>query len=388
MKIKLFCILLFCNFVFNLPLVFSQNSYTVTFNANDGKGIVPSSQNVSAGSGFMLPNGNDLVAVIEFGIFSGWNTNADGTGTNYQAGTAYVPTGNTTLYANWTIITNLGAKFTWLQNNAQSNRSYTVEVNRDYDVDLNLSRLFILQFRNRNNITIILKGDNTNRTLRSGVSTLFSVSSGITFVLDNITLSGNPGSSHVSVSSGGTFIMNDGSRISGGFPGVDVRQGGNFIMNGGTISENGGNVGAGVIVFGTFTMNGGNIINNNANLSRVYPEPKQLGGGVAVFDNGTFIMTGGIISGNNASHGGGIYLERNANFTKTGGTIIGYTSNRNNGNAARQFDRWGKLTDTIHNGRGHSIYVSPSLRKETTSGPEDNMSYNGSNGSFGGSWDF
>jgi uncharacterized repeat protein (TIGR02543 family) len=33
--------------------------------------------------------------------FGGWNTNADGTGTNYGAGSSYTVTGNVTLYARW-----------------------------------------------------------------------------------------------------------------------------------------------------------------------------------------------------------------------------------------------------------------------------------------------
>jgi uncharacterized repeat protein (TIGR02543 family) len=33
--------------------------------------------------------------------FGGWNTNANGTGTNYSAGVSYTPTGDITLYAKW-----------------------------------------------------------------------------------------------------------------------------------------------------------------------------------------------------------------------------------------------------------------------------------------------
>lgn len=35
--------------------------------------------------------------------FAGWNTKADGTGTNYSAGASYTPSANTTLYAKWTL---------------------------------------------------------------------------------------------------------------------------------------------------------------------------------------------------------------------------------------------------------------------------------------------
>jgi uncharacterized repeat protein (TIGR02543 family) len=37
--------------------------------------------------------------------FGGWNTNTSGTGTNYNAGSTYTPTGNLTLYAKWNVAT-------------------------------------------------------------------------------------------------------------------------------------------------------------------------------------------------------------------------------------------------------------------------------------------
>jgi uncharacterized repeat protein (TIGR02543 family) len=52
---------------------------------------------VSVGSSTTLPS------VSRTGYtFSGWNTHADGTGTNYNANASYTPTGDITLYAQWT----------------------------------------------------------------------------------------------------------------------------------------------------------------------------------------------------------------------------------------------------------------------------------------------
>jgi uncharacterized repeat protein (TIGR02543 family) len=73
-------------------------TYTVTFSANGGSGSV-SSMTANPGSSITLPIGS---ALSRSGYtFGGWNTNASGTGTNYNAGASYTVTGNVTLYANW-----------------------------------------------------------------------------------------------------------------------------------------------------------------------------------------------------------------------------------------------------------------------------------------------
>jgi uncharacterized repeat protein (TIGR02543 family) len=73
--------------------------YTVVFNSNGGSGTVPTAQ-VIPGSSITLPSGDGLTR--NGYIFSGWNTNADGMGTNYDAGASYtVNNSTTTLYARW-----------------------------------------------------------------------------------------------------------------------------------------------------------------------------------------------------------------------------------------------------------------------------------------------
>jgi uncharacterized repeat protein (TIGR02543 family) len=52
-----------------------------------------------ADSGITLPSGSGLTRASF--AFVGWNTNAAGTGTTYYAGSFYMATGNTTLYAKW-----------------------------------------------------------------------------------------------------------------------------------------------------------------------------------------------------------------------------------------------------------------------------------------------
>jgi uncharacterized repeat protein (TIGR02543 family) len=74
--------------------------YTITFNVNSGSGTVASEQEV-AGTVITLPNGS---SISKSGYaFGGWNTNATGTGTNYNASAEYTITGNITLYAKWNL---------------------------------------------------------------------------------------------------------------------------------------------------------------------------------------------------------------------------------------------------------------------------------------------
>ena len=75
------------------------NTYTVTFNANSGSGTVPNPITVDVGSSVTLPNENGLSRTGY--AFADWNTNAYGTGTNYNVGELFTPVSNTTLYAQW-----------------------------------------------------------------------------------------------------------------------------------------------------------------------------------------------------------------------------------------------------------------------------------------------
>ena len=75
------------------------DQYTVSFNANGGSGTAPSAQTVDAGSAITLPSQGSLTRSGY--AFDGWNTNSSGTGTNYSAGSPYMPAGHVTLYAKW-----------------------------------------------------------------------------------------------------------------------------------------------------------------------------------------------------------------------------------------------------------------------------------------------
>jgi uncharacterized repeat protein (TIGR02543 family) len=311
---------------------FTVGSYIVTFNSNGGSGTVPTAQTVTAGSSITLPSGSGLTKTGY--AFGGWNTNSSGTGTNYDGDSPYTVTNNFTLYAKWDTVplesfTSLADQLGWLQIHAESDTSYTLKVYADESINPQT-----LSYSGRSNITITLQGVGANRTINGGLT----VGSVVTLVLDSdITLR-----SSVSVTSGGTLIMNTGSVLSAGntrIGGVYVN-GGTFTMNDGTISGNTitrPDGGGGVYVDrGTFIMNGGEISGNtadyyyNSNLagSKSY---YAHGGGVYVSAIGDFTMNGGVISGNTASNsdGGGVYVS--GIFTMGGGTISGNTARSGGG---------------------------------------------------------
>jgi len=278
-------------------------------------------------------------------------------------------------------------KLAWLDRSAESHNTYILEVNAN-----EIIAPHTFEYKGAINITIILRGDDENRTIRlKSHGYMFTVKQNVTFILDNnITLNGHNGNNDNMVNvRGGTFEMNGGATITGNttYGGVYVESGSTFDMNGGIISNNGkitDFLGGGVDNRGTFNMRGGTISGNTAN----------KGGGV--YNNGTFTMRGGTISGNIANEGGGVYRGSSGNFTmkagtitsnsaskygggvyveggwgvtftKTGGTITGYNSDQSEGNAVKD-------DDGVIARRGHAIYVDEKRRKETTADQYTNLS--------------
>jgi len=274
----------------------------------------------------------------------------------------------------------LATELSWLQTNAANNTTYTFEVTADEDLGS-----CTLSYSGKTNVTIVLKGDTVMRTVNlSNNGSLFSVSSGVTLILDkNLTLRGHSGNnSQLVYVNGGTLVMREGSVITGNTSsygdggGVYVGSSGTFTMSGGEIS---GNSSRGVYVDGgTFTMSGGEISGNTSS---------SYGGGVYV-NGGTFTMSGGEISGNTAAYGGGVYVD-GGTFTKSGGgTITGYASDTVNGNVVKQ-------NGVVQSNQGHAVFADNGnsryiKRKETTAGPGDNLSYNRTVDSpvWDGAWDF
>jgi len=79
----------------------TANTYTVTFDANGASGTPPIIVSYTFGTSLNLPGAGDLVKIAA--NFAGWNTQANGLGTNFPAGSPLtMGAADLTLYATWT----------------------------------------------------------------------------------------------------------------------------------------------------------------------------------------------------------------------------------------------------------------------------------------------
>jgi uncharacterized repeat protein (TIGR02543 family) len=81
--------------------IWTPKTYTVTFNANEGINA-PAAQTKTHDVALTLTSSEPTRTNF---TFNGWNTAADGTGTNYSSGGSYTANEDVTLYAKWTPIT-------------------------------------------------------------------------------------------------------------------------------------------------------------------------------------------------------------------------------------------------------------------------------------------
>lgn len=219
----------------------------------------------------------------------------------------------------------------WINANAQNGGDYSIVLETDIAAPSTVLNC------NGKDVTISLKSSGADVRVtyatRNPSSSLFTIKSGVTFVLEEgVSLVGNPSASRTPVTvDGGNFIMNGGairdSKIDANWfgGGVDLVNG-TFTMNGGIISGNACDGGCGVYVGenASFTMNSGIITGNTVNHSL---KGTGFGGGVLIDKNAMFIMNGGSISSNCADYGsgygggGGVYV--NGTFIMAGGVIEG-----------------------------------------------------------------
>lgn len=83
--------------------VTTGQTYTIVYNANGAtSGAVPDNQTAAFGA-LVTTRGNTRTLARTNYVFGGWNTEADGSGVTYVAGTGtlYMPFGGATLYAIW-----------------------------------------------------------------------------------------------------------------------------------------------------------------------------------------------------------------------------------------------------------------------------------------------
>ncbi|GHV60674.1 hypothetical protein AGMMS49587_02790 [Spirochaetia bacterium] len=326
-------------------------------------------------------------------------------------------------------VTNLSGALAWIKINATASTTYTIQLKKD--VSFAPYSLDSPAVNNKNGVTIVLKGRDTERKITLNANgTLFTVNSGVTFILDDkITLVGRSSNSNSLVRvEGGTLIIKNGAKISGNTfdyssspffgAGVEVVNGGTFTMSGGEISGNTGGWGSvyiandgtftmntgringnthhtGVYVSGTFTMSGGEISGNGIGVA---PDGVFMMNDGKISDNtngvcvayGTFIMSGGEISGNNGGwggYGGGVNVYENGTFTMSGGEISGNYAREGGGVYVWSYmggtftkastggiiygdtnttHTTGSNENTATSGNGHAVYIQSSRKRNTT----------------------
>jgi uncharacterized repeat protein (TIGR02543 family) len=390
------------------------NYYTVTFDADGGS---PSTQTRTVQSGGTVGYSNMPSEPTRSGYtFKGWYSERDGTNGSQLFDDSSRVYNNKTVYAWWTLARipdnlSLNDALTWISNNMITGDTYTIMLRNNETIAPKM-----LSYSGKT-VGITLTGGITERTVSlSTPGSLFTVESGVMLTLDNnVTLQGRSDNtaSLVRVNSGGSLVMNTGSKVSGNTVSKDYAHGGGvyvsgtFTMNGGDISNNsiysyygGGGVhidsngtftmsggkiknnsaynysssnstnGGGVSVWGgVFTMNGGEVSDNSA--YNYDSNPSSYGGGVDVY-GGMFTMSGGTISGNTASYGGGVYVS--GSFIKQSNGII-YGSNASSGL---------KNTASYGDNNGHAVYVSGSVKKRNTTAGSDVTMNSAVSGSAGG----
>ena len=347
-------------------------NFTISFDANGGNGDMPS-QTVDEGGSMTIPESDFTRGKYSF-IF--WNTEADGSGSDFYPGSQFTPTGTTTLYATWVYMGNtLAEQLKWLYANARDNTKYLVEVSTTESISPANAALP----SGKNGVVITLKSSGGIQEIQlASQGSLFAIQPGITLELDeNITLVGRESNDNplvtMTITNGGTLVMNAGAKITGNRNdtrnyggGVGLRGDCTFNMYGGEISYNtSSGSGGGVLIFrGTFNMYDGEISHNTSSDSIVagngvyilegifnmhggevsYNTGSGFGGGVA--SSGTFNMHGGEVSYNTSSgydSGGGVYTQ--GAFNMYGGEISHNSSYSGGGVAI------GSGTFNIHGGK-------------------------------------
>jgi len=89
--------------------------YTITYNANGADGATPSEQKKQVGINLTLLGDTISLTKQEY-VFGGWNTQKDGKGTHYNAGSEYRLDQSLTLYAEWYSTINTSADFQKIRN--------------------------------------------------------------------------------------------------------------------------------------------------------------------------------------------------------------------------------------------------------------------------------
>ena len=161
-------------------LIYDENSST------EGSVPIDSTKYTSAQTVTVANNTGNLVRTGY--IFDGWNTAADGTGTDYAVGTTLNIEGDTTLYAKWKKdLIDTWDKLNAAVSNVRDNTPTTIEIDADIEangecISIRSNKDITIQNAPGNSYSIKRGSGNTNKNL-------LKVSSKLTF--KNITIDGN-----------------------------------------------------------------------------------------------------------------------------------------------------------------------------------------------------
>jgi hypothetical protein len=259
-------------------------------------------------------------------IFKGWNTLANGSGTNYEEGASFTVTANASLFAQWESVpvtppgNTLAEQLAYVRNNMGDGVVFDIVVNNNVLIEPQT-----VSTMGRNITVDIRSASSANvRTVQlEGQGHLFSVDANITLRLQDIELRGHSNNNRalVAVGSGGTLVMNSGSRITMNTNTMETERGGGIYINGGGLEIN----------------DSAEIISNTVDARRF-----AHGGGIHVQNSGSVVIRGGLISENKvlsraavtwpgSARGGGIFISGNSNVSMTGGTISKNLTGNNGG---------------------------------------------------------
>ena len=392
--------------------------FTVTFSVNGGVGTTPSTQEVNEGISITLPSGEGFSKAGH--VFTGWNTVADGTGTDYTVGSVFAPMGSVTLYARWVAVFIVTFNANGGIGTVPTPRTVTVGSSIILPDGEELSKsMFIFTgwtkaddagtafnvgslFTPTNNITLYARWDFTGivpgATLVAQLDWLrtyaqsggdyiveltgdesiapqvlsFGARNNITInirgneIMRTIDLSAN--GSLFTVDSGVTLVLDSNVTLQGrnanDSPLVQVNSGGALTITTGvriTGNTNASPSGGGVRIDGDgiLTMYGGEISDNH-NTSTVNIVDNG-GGGVNVAFGGAFDMHGGMIFGNTARRGGGVNIVTNGAFTMHMGEIYGNIADQGGGVniSGGTFNMYGGVihSNTATNNEGGGVSV-------------------------------
>ena len=127
---------------YKLPTNCTNKTFSVTYEANDaesGSAPVDPKSPYDNGSNVIVLDNTGNLARSGF-TFNGWNTERDGSGTPYDAGSTFVITEDVTLYAQWkarpltNYRTSCSYTVTWQANGGQWSDGATEDIEEEYNV--------------------------------------------------------------------------------------------------------------------------------------------------------------------------------------------------------------------------------------------------------------